>query len=128
MYAEHLSSKVRWEYNYSVKEGFKISSIEDVKRELIYCKNEEQYIKSFIEFIKENIIRQFNDLNKIQIKLSILDDNNIIHNIIIKVYHMMTKILNLKITNINFYKSIFVIIYYEGKQIFLGSINLDEIK
>lgn len=128
MYAERLSSKINWEYNYSVLEGFKIKSIEVLKRELVYCKNEEAYIKSFIEFIKENIIRQFNNLNKIQIKLSILDKNNIFHNIIIKVYHMMNEILNLKIKNINFYKSIFVIIYYEGKQIFLGSINFEGIK
>lgn len=127
MYVEHLSSKIRWEYTSELEEGFKISSIEDVKRELIYCKNEEQYIKSFIDFIKENIIRQFSDLNKIQIKLSILDDNNIIHNIIIKVYHTMTKLLNLKITNINFYKSIFVIIYYEGKNVFMGSISFEGI-
>lgn len=128
MYVEHLSSKITWEYTSELEEGFKISSIEDVKRELIYCKNEKQYIHSFIEYIKENIIRQFSDINKVQIKLYILDDTNIIHNIIIKVYHMMTKILNLKIKNINFYKSIFVIIYYEGEQIFLGSINLDKIK
>jgi hypothetical protein len=127
MYAEHLSSKIIYEYNPSFIEGFEIKSIEEVKRELIYCKNEEEYIRSFIEFIKENIIRQFNNLNKIRINISIIDIDNIIHNIIIKVYHMITKILNLKIKNINFYKSIFVIIYYEEKQIFLGGINFDGI-
>lgn len=127
MYAEDLTCKFNWKYTSELSEGFEINYMEDVEREIIYCKNEEDYIRCFVEGIKENIIRKFNNLNKVKIIISIIDDNNIYHKIISTVRCMMSEFLKLKIINNNIQKSIFIIIYYEEKKVFLGSISFEGI-
>jgi len=54
--------------------------------------------------------------------LATFDKNNIIHKIIIVIANMMTNLLKIK-ENLNIYKSIFVVIEYEGQTVFMGSLN-----
>jgi len=126
IYYEHLFSKVHLKY----KTSFPMSSeikLEDLYYEKEYCYGIDDYIKKFIEVIKDKVIRYLPNLKKVQIILGVFNNNNLFHHIIISVYNMMTKILKKELININLYKSIFVIIKYEGEQVFMGSLNFDGI-
>jgi hypothetical protein len=127
MYYEHLSSKVHLKYKTSFPMSAEIIKLEDLYYGKEYCYGIDNYIKKFIEVIKDKVIRYLPNLKKVQIILGVFDNNNLFHHIIILVYNMMTKILKKELININLYKSIFVIIKYEGEQVFMGSLNFDRI-
>ena len=48
--------------------------------------------------------------------------NNLLHRLIISVTEMIKQI---KSRNINYYKSVFVIIKYEDKNVFMGDLNFE---
>lgn len=125
IYYEHLYSKVHWKYTSYLKDNFDIIKLEDVYSEQSYCYGTDQYIKKFIESIKEKVIRYLPELNKVKIILGTIDKNNIFHRIIISVYNIMLRILKRKISQINIYKSIFVIIEYKDNVVFIGNISFD---
>jgi hypothetical protein len=117
-YAERNSCKV-W-YNKTV--DYEISKLTDLKRELIYCKNVENYIKCFIEHLKDNVIRNFKNLGSLTINLGIFDKNNILHNFIIKIATMLSHMLTDKKMP-NWYKSIFVVVEYENNIVFTALVE-----
>jgi hypothetical protein len=127
IYYEHLFSKVHLKYKTSFPMSVEIIKLEDLYYGKEYCCGIDDYIKKFIEVIKDKVIRYLPNLKKVQIILGVFDNNNLFHHIIILVYNMMTKILKKELININLYKSIFVIIKYEGEQVFMGSLNFDGI-
>jgi hypothetical protein len=127
IYYEHLFSKVHLKYKTSFPMSVEIIKLEDLYYGKEYCYGIDNYIKKFIEVIKDKVIRYLPNLKKVQIILGVFDNNNLFHHIIILVYNMMTKILKKELININLYKSIFVIIKYEGEQVFMGSLNFDRI-
>jgi hypothetical protein len=96
--------------------------VENIEKKLIYCKNDVDYIKVFIEHIKENVIKKCKNLNSVKIMLTTFDKNNLIHKIIIVVVNMMRNLLKIK-EKVNIYKSIFVVIKYEGQCVFMGNLN-----
>jgi hypothetical protein len=51
----------------------------NLEKEIIYCKNEVDYIRAFIENIKERVIKKCKNLSSVKIILSTFDKNNIIH-------------------------------------------------
>ena len=121
-YAEKNSCKV-W-YNKNWLEGYEIDKLTDLKRELIYCKTVENYISSFIEHLKDNVIRKFKNLSELTICLCIFDKDNILHNFIIKVATTLSHMLTGKKIP-NFYKSIFVIVKYENNIVFIGLVDFN---
>lgn len=123
IYYETLSSKVHWRYKSLLEDDFEIIKLEDVWREESYCYGVEQYIKKFVEVMKERVIRYLPELEKVHVILMTLDRNNLLHRLIISVTDMMIKILNLKARKIDHYKSVFVVIKYEGKNVFLGNLS-----
>jgi len=127
IYYEHLFSKVHLKYKTSFPMSVEIIKLEDLYYGKEYCCGIDDYIKKFIEVIKDKVIRYLPNLKKVQIILGVFDNNNLFHHIIILVYNMMTKILKKELINISLYKSIFVIIKYEGEQVFMGSLNFDGI-
>jgi hypothetical protein len=96
--------------------------LDNLEKEITYCKNDVDYIKKFIEHIKEKVIKKCKNLNMVKIMLATFDKNNSMHKIIIVVINMIQNLLKLKEKN-NMYKSIFVVIEYESQTIFMGCLN-----
>jgi hypothetical protein len=121
-YAERNSCKV-W-YNKNWLQEYEIDKLTDLKRELIYCKTVENYIRSFIEHLKDNVIRNFNNLSEVTICLGIFDKDNILHNFIIKIVNSLSHILKGK-TLPNLYKSVFVVVEHENNIVFAGLVDFN---
>lgn len=122
-YAKRASCDFRYNMSFFKNEinedDIKIYNLE---QEIIYCKNDVDYIKGFIEHIKERVIKKCKNLTSVKIMLATFDKNNLIHKIIIVIANMMTNLLKIK-EKVNMYKSIFVVIEYEGQTVFMGSLN-----
>lgn len=125
IYYENLHSKVHWKYTSIFKDDLEIIKIEDVWREENYCYGVDQYIKQFIEVMKERVIRYLPELEKVDVILGTIDRNNLFHRLAISITDMMIKILNLKRRKLDYYKCVFVIIKYGGKYVFTGSLNFE---
>jgi hypothetical protein len=96
--------------------------LDNLEKEIFYCKNDVEYIRNFIEHIKEKVIKKCKNLSSVKIMLATFDKNNIIHKIMIVITNMMRNLLKMK-EKINFYKSIIVIIEYEDQIVFMGDLN-----
>jgi hypothetical protein len=96
--------------------------LDNLEKEIFYCKNDVDYMRSFIEHIKDRVIKKCKNLSSVKIMLATFDKNNIIHKIMIVITNMMRNLLKIK-EKINFYKSIIVIIEYEGQTVFMGDLN-----
>jgi hypothetical protein len=75
--------------------------------------------------MKERVIRYLPELEKVDILLATLDKNNLLHRLMISVTEMIKQMLNLKARKIDYYKSVFVIIKYDGKNVFMGNLNFE---
>jgi hypothetical protein len=122
---QSVHCKIKWKYTTTLQDGFEIIKLTDIVKEDGYCYGTDQYIKNFIEIMKERVIRNLPKLEKVKIFLGVFDKNNLFHRIAITVYHMMAKILKRQEKKINFYKSIIVIIKYEDEEVFMGSLSFD---
>ena len=96
--------------------------VDNFEKEIIYCKNDVDYIKGFIDHIKERVIKKCKNLSSVKIMLATFDKNNLMHKIIVVIANMMKNLLKIK-EKVNIYKSIFVVIEYEGKNVFMGGLN-----
>jgi hypothetical protein len=96
--------------------------LDNLEKEIIYCKNDVDYIKRFIEHIKERVIKKCKNLNSVKIMLATFDKNNLMHKIIIVISKMMQNLLQIK-EKMDIYKSIFIVIEYECKIVFTGNLN-----
>ena len=105
---------------------YEVSKLENIKEEKRYFKNCDDYIRSFIEHIKDNIIKNLKNLNSFQIHLAIFDENNILHRFIVKISNMIQDLLQYK-EKICFNKSVFVYIIYENNIVFTGNISFNGI-
>ena len=124
-YAKRASCNVRYNRSFfknEINENY--IQLFDLEKEIFYCKNEVYYIKSFIDHIKEKVIKKCKNLSSVKIILATFDKNNILHKIIIAIATMMKNFLQIK-EKINYYKSIMVIIEYEGQEVFMGGLNFN---
>jgi hypothetical protein len=121
---ENLHCKVKFKYKTWLQDDFEIDDITEIEREQHYCYGTDQYIKNFIGVMKERVIRYLPCLNKVDIKLGILDKDNMWHRFIITTVEMLSRILGVK-RKLNYYKSIFVIIRYENNVVFTGNLNFE---
>jgi hypothetical protein len=122
-YAKRVSCNVQYNMNFfKNKINEDDIKIDNLEKEIIYCKNDIDYIKSFIEYIKEKVIKKCKNLSSVKIMLATFDKNNIIHKIIIFVANIMKNLLKIK-DKLNIYKSIIVVIEYEGQTVFIGDLN-----
>ena len=118
-YGRNISCKVYY------KEGFfdyEVSKLDNIKEEKLYFKNCDNYIRSFIEHIKNNVIKKLKNLNLVQIYLAIFDENNILHRFIVTISNMIQDLLKYK-EKICFKKSVFVYVTYENNIVFTGNIS-----
>lgn len=119
---ETANCKVKFRYKTLLQDDFEIEDLLEIEREQHYCYGTDQYIKNFICLLKDKVIRYLPYLNKVEIKLGILDKDNMWHRFIITTIEMLYKLLGEK-RKLNYYKSIFVIIHYENNVVFTGCLN-----
>jgi hypothetical protein len=122
-YAKRASCNFRYNHSFFKNEINEDDiKIDNIEKEIIFCKNDVDYIKAFIEHIKERVIKKCKNLISVKIMLATFDKNNLIHKIVIVIANMMQNLLKIK-EKVNIYKSIFVVIEYEGKTVFMGDLN-----
>ena len=122
-YAKRVSCNFEYKLSFFQNEiNKKDIQLYNLEKEIIYCKNDIDYIKCFIENIKEKVIRKCKNLNSVKIILAVFDKNNIFHKIMVVITTMIFDILKIK-EKINLYKSIIVIIEYEEQSVFIGNLN-----
>lgn len=126
IYYESLEYKIKFKYTSLMKDDFEINDLKDIQRSINYCYGSTQYIMNFIETMKDKVIKKLPKLNKVKIILCVFDKNNMWHRLMITSINAIHKILNIN-KKINFYKSIFVLIEYENKPVFMGSLNFENI-
>jgi hypothetical protein len=66
------------------------------------------------------------DVNSVKVMLATFDKNNLMHRIIIVVTNMLQNVLKIN-EKVNMYKSVFVVIEYEGRVVFTGCVNFSGI-
>lgn len=123
---EHIHYKVKFSYNYFI-DDINVDNIIDIKREVCKCIGSDQYIQGFIREMKDRVIRHLPNLCRMRILLGIFDKNDFWHRFIVSTVKMVYSILNIN-RKINYYKSIFVVIEYEGKVVFTGNLNFENIE
>ena len=122
-YVNSVSCNFRYNMSF-LKNVFNEDDIKlyNIEKEIIYCKNEVDYIKGFIDHIKERVIKKCKNLNSVKIILATFDKNNLIHKFLIVITNMMKNLLQIK-EKMDIYKSIIVVIEYEGQTAFIGQLN-----
>jgi hypothetical protein len=119
IYGEQVSSKVYYSMNWF---DYNIKKIDEIHVERHYFKNTNHYILSFIDHIKENIIKNCKDLNQVSIELLTFDSDNILHRLIISVSKFINEYLKKK-HPISYNQSVFVVVTVESKIKFTGLID-----
>jgi len=122
-YAKRASCKFQYNPSFFYNEINEYDiKLYNVEQEFIYCKNDVDYIRCFIENIKENVIKKCKNLNSVKIILTTFDKNNMIHKLMVVIRNIMCNLLKIK-EKINLYKSIIVEIEYEDQIVFFGNLN-----
>ena len=101
---------------------YEVSKLVDIKEELKYFTDVNNYIRCFIEHLKNNVIKKLPNLNSVKIELNIFDRDNMLHRFMIVISNMIQDLLKFK-QKINLCKSIIVSVEYETKIIFIGNLN-----
>jgi hypothetical protein len=122
-YAKRVSCNFRYNKSFFKNEINEDDiKLDNLEKEIIYCKNDVDYIRCFIENIKERVIKKCKNLSSVKIILATFDKNNTIHKLMVVITNMLWNLLKIN-EKINLYKSIIVSIEYEGQQIFMGGLN-----
>jgi hypothetical protein len=124
---EEMHYVLNWKYKSFLKDDFEIIKVSDIEREIKYCDSSTQYIIRFIDMLKDRVIRILHNLNEVKIMIGVFDKNNILHRLMVGAYNLICNILKRDVKNKNFYKTIFTIIEYEGRVVFIGNISFDDI-
>jgi uncharacterized coiled-coil DUF342 family protein len=122
-YAQKVSCNFKYNKSFFKNEINEYDIILDsLEKEIFYCKNDIDYMRSFIDHIKEKVIKKCKNLSSVKIMLATFDKNNLIHKLMVVITNMVWNLLKIK-EKINLYKSIIVIIEYEGQYVFMGNLN-----
>ena len=116
IYIIKIMNKINGVVNFTIfNKLFYIYKI-DIKSNSIYkFKNENLHINNIIDYIKDNIIKNYPNLNNIKIKIELFNKNSPIHKFIIDIINRL---------NINLYqydRLILIYIYNNDDIIFVGN-------
>jgi hypothetical protein len=100
--------------------------VEDIDEEIQYCRDTKEYIQRFVEFIKDNVIRKYKDLDKIRIRVKCFDKQNSIHRFVATIADIIKQLLHIQ-DNIEMYKSILVYVFYGEERVFVGHLNFTDL-
>ena len=117
--AQQISAQVNYKIGFF---DYEVEKLVDIKSELYYYKNSDNYIRGFIEYMKTHIIKKLPNLNAVKIYLAILDESNILIRFMITISNMLQDILKVN-QKLTFKQSVFVYITYENKLVFNGIID-----
>lgn len=124
---EEIHYVLNWKYKSYLKDDFEIIKVTDIERVIKYCYDSTQYIMRFIEMLKDRVIRLLCNLNEVKIMIGVFDKNNILHRLMVGAYYVICNILRKDVKRKSFYKTIFTIIEYEGRVVFIGDLSFDGI-
>lgn len=121
---EQIHVKISYKYKIYPNDDFDPKSIQlsNIENYIDYCYGSDQYIMRFIEMLKDRVIRHLPELSDVEIMLGIFDSNNMLHRLIVFTYNQIAKILK-KTPIKNIFKSIFTVIKYKNKVVFIGNIS-----
>lgn len=121
---EQIHVKISYKYQIYPNDDFDPKSIQlsNIENYIDYCYGSDQYIMRFIEMLKDRVIRHLPELSDVEIMLGIFDSNNMLHRLIVFTYNQIAKILK-KTPIKNIFKSIFTVIKYKNKVVFIGNIS-----
>ena len=117
-----IDCNISYTYGY---DDYYINNIRDIVETKNTCKNINQYLKLYEEYIKDTVVRKLKNLDQIQITYCIFDKNNILHRLTVTVIEMLNKLFNNKEKK-NLYKSIICMVWYEGRLNFIGGLNFGD--
>jgi len=117
--AQQISAQVNYKIGFF---DYEVEKLVDIKSELYYYKNSDNYIRGFIEHMKTHIIKKLPNLSLVKIYLVILDESNILIRFMITISNMLQDILKVN-RKLTFKQSVFVYITYENKLVFNGIID-----
>jgi hypothetical protein len=100
-----------------------VERLEDIHHKIRPYKDSDHYIKGFIDHIKHNVIKKFPNLSLIEIGISVFDNNNILHRLMVTVANMLQDILKIK-GKFDTKNTVFVVVTYENKIVFTGTLEL----
>jgi len=100
-----------------------VERLENIHHKIRPYKDSDHYIKGFIDHIKHNVIKKFPNLSLIEIGISVFDNNNILHRLIVTVANMLQDILKIK-GKFDTKNTVFVMVAYENKIVFTGTLEL----
>lgn len=112
-------------YNYIWDKYYSIKMMKNFQKQIINCKTVNQFLNMVINYIKDEIIRQYPCFEKFKIEISSVNYENIYHRIMVSINEIMA--LKLNIHEINYNKSLVIIIWYETELVFITSVNFDKI-
>ena len=113
-------------YDVSYREDYVSERVTDVEikniiRKNFYFRTIDEYVRIYIEMVKENVIRYLDNLNAVSFNTFIIDKNNIKHRILISLYDITCDLLN--IPKLDIVKIIFVEISYYNHCVYRGDID-----
>lgn len=116
----------RVSYDVSYKEDWGNERVTDVEiknivKERHSVRTIEDYIRIYMESVKETVIRALSNLNAVQIVTFILDKNKVQHRMVLSLYNATCRILQIQKQDIS--KMIFIKIVYFGQCIYTGDIS-----
>jgi len=122
-YAKRASCNIRYNQSFFENEMNEDDiEINNLEKEIFYCKNDVDYIRCFIENIKDKVIKKCKNLGAVKIILATFDKDNIMHKMMVVIANMVWSLLKIK-EKVNLYKSIIVFVEYEGVTVFIGDLN-----
>ena len=125
---ENIDYNVNWKYSSFLKDDFEIVDVSAIKKEIYLCRDSTQYIMRFVEILKEKVIRTLQNLHLVKITIGVFDEKNVIHRLMVGAYKIVCNILKRDCCAItHLCKTIFTVIQYEDRIVFMGSISFDGI-
>lgn len=116
------------EYDVSYKVDYVNERVTDVEiknmiQEKFHIRTIHDYIRMYVEFVKEKVIRTLKNLNAVVFRTFIIDKNKINHRILISLYNITRELLRMRKENID--TIIFVEVLYYNESVYRGDISFE---
>ena len=111
-------------YYYDIFSKLKLQSCEEIKMRNVKCETLEQSIFTIIDVMKDYILKNIPNVKDAKIEVKHYDKSNELHIFIEKIYNQVMK----KEVKIDIKKSVFIMVYHEGKIIFVGQFMYENLR
>ena len=118
----HIEYDVSYKVDY-VNERVTDVEIKNMIQEKFHIRTIDDYIRIYVEFVKEKVIRTLKNLNAVVFRTFIIDKNKINHRILISLYNITRELLRMRKENID--TIIFVEVLYYNESVYRGDISFE---